>query len=652
MKKFRRNLFLFFIVLTLITVMFTSCPPNQDPTPKYKTLTLDGKMTYYFLDGNWYDNSACETPLEDLSLESKKPGTKDVSITLEFGGDEVTTSNEDKNVFFIKGDNKFTFEFSYYTEEGKDTNYFVDELKLPKDGIGNNVKLVSKYETKQEKRKLPMLTGGTGTFEGYKLNGTGDKISAGEEITITAKTVNCTYIAQWVPIYTLTLDGTPSAYFKNGAWYSDDACKTALENNTVKVLEPITYKATLDLDYGSIEGNITELTATRNFLGYYAKDASENAQALIGADGNVSKYTISADTELASKMSKAYFTKPENEPTRENYKFDGWQVNGFPYDFEKTEAKNGITIKALWTYTGTVSDEVSPTDVEAWKVALGNFVSSNGPYDAQSYDSKNSFTKEHTKEVSIDEQAKTVVYSSGTYMRMINELKQGSGVETGTVDINILGKIDGESFKLIMYAEMGETEGEVTPASYASYQEGDGEPQKLDVMKILGYMQGSSGGPSEPSEPPMTSEVVIDEEYKKPIAILIGVVSGDGSEWDYLDQVTKYFYNNMKFDESITVVNGEKDIYEKGETKKGDSSGLTFRFKSNGDITLTLNITSETEGTTTSVPLTINFDITTVAGERAVVTADSYMYVKKDGEYFKKFPLDKLGYDIEGQQNI
>lgn len=658
MKKFRRNLFLFFIVLTLITVMFTACPPNQDPTPKYKTLTLDGKTTYYFLDGNWYDNSACETPLEDLSLESKKPRYKDVIITLNFGGDEVTTSDEDKNVFFIKGDNKFTFDFSYYTEEGKDTNYFVDELKLPEDGIRNNAKLVSKYDTKEEKRKLPTLTGGTGLFEGYKLNGTGDNISAGgesEEITITANTVSCKFIAQWVPIYTLTLDGTPSAYFKNGAWYSDEKCKTALVNNTVKVLDPITHKATLDLDNGIIEGDIKELSATSEFLGYYAKGAEENAQAMINSDGNVSKYTISSDTDLVSKMSKAYYKKPEKDPTRENYNFDGWQVNGSPYDFDNTEAKDGINIKALWTYAGTVSGEVEGGDATAWSSALSGFVSDRSSYDTQIYDSKNSFTKEHTKEVTIDGQAETVVYSSGTYMRIVNELVQGDiggGVQTGTADFNILGLIGGNSFRLKMFAEMGETEGEVTPNSYATYQEGDGEPQKLEVMKIMEYMQGSSGpsDPSGPSENNETGEVVIEEAYKKPLAILYGVVGGDGSEWDYLDQVEKYIYNNKTYD-VYSNVSGEKDIYENGEVNEGRVP--TFLFKSNGDITLTLSITSGT-GETTSVPLTINFDIQTVASSspesgKTVVTADSYMYVKKDGEDFKKFPLKALGYDIEGQ---
>ena len=102
MKKLKLNIIALISIFTLFMVLFTSCPPNPESGKDYKTLTLDGKTSYYFFEGKWYDNKACETPLDDLTIA--QPANKDVIITLDFGSDTATSPIE--AIYLQKGENK------------------------------------------------------------------------------------------------------------------------------------------------------------------------------------------------------------------------------------------------------------------------------------------------------------------------------------------------------------------------------------------------------------------------------------------------------------------------------------------------------------------------------------------------------------------
>lgn len=374
MKRVKRNLFLFFSILTFVAVLFTSCPHNEPPVP---SLTIDGKETYYYKNGKWYADSECKTEQTVLTLS---PASKTVVIEVDFGVDGATTTDVDDE-FFKRGENTFTFAFDKYTEEGKDDDYFSENTpSLPKDGITSDVKLVSKYETKVEKRKLPALTISSGEkLEGYKLNNAGGIIDAGREISITAEAKGGVYVAWWPMVYSLTVDNAGRkeivAYCKNGNWYSDEKYTTPLKNNKIGTpeVEEETYEATLkynDGDPGTPNGKIT---TKKEFVGYFENGSDEIPK--IGKDGSVEGYKITKDTTLVPKIS-ARFSKPNPSPKREGYAFVEWKYNGDTYDFNKTEAINGITLDAEWAQIYTVSiDTRSNKQINPYYFVKGNLYS-------------------------------------------------------------------------------------------------------------------------------------------------------------------------------------------------------------------------------------------------------------------------------------
>lgn len=368
MERVKRNLILFFSILSFITVMFTACP-HQDPL--YKTLTIDGKKTYYFKNGTWYEDAACKSEQTLLTLPT---ASKEVIITLDYGVDTASPTEIDGE-YLKKGENKFTFDFKYYAEEGKeDVDYFDGgKAELPRSGITSDIKLVSKYDTKEEKRKLPALTSDDNNFDGYKLDNKGAVINAEQEISITAETKDGIYVAQWPMVYNLIVDdrGSIVAYCKNGNWYSDANCTTPLANNrisTPNVPEEV-YEATLkynDGDPGTPDGTIT---TKKEFIGFFENSADETPK--IGKDGSVEGYKITKNTTLVPKIS-AKFSKPTS-PKREGYAFVEWQQNGSAYDFEKTEAQKGIILTVLWAEISTVNiDTRSNTKIEPYYFVKGN----------------------------------------------------------------------------------------------------------------------------------------------------------------------------------------------------------------------------------------------------------------------------------------
>lgn len=614
MKKLKLNIIALISIFTLFMVLFTSCPPNPESKKDYKTLTLDGKTSYYFFEGKWYDNKACETPLEDLTIA--QPANKDVIITLDFGSDTATSPIE--AIYLQKGENTFSFVFDKYTQEGLDVDFFESGLSLPADGIKNNVKLVSKYdETKEEKLKLPPLTDGDGAFLGYKLNGNGEVINSETEITVKFDTPNSKYIAGWN--FALKLDNTVRGYFNGNGWYMDQQCKYPLQNNKVIIPNEISYKATLDLadPSATIEG-ATELTTTSKFLGYFEKDEFGVfvGNAKIGSNGSVDKYSITKNTELFGR-NEGHFTKPQ-DPIRDEYRFDGWIKEGESnmYDFENTVAEDGIKLIAQWTFLGVETEEI-----DAWKTGLKSIVGNETYYTITGINTKQILSSETAKELSLDGENINVVYNSGTYGHMTTALYRYG--ESEQAENTIKGKISGR------YAQNSTTfslelDGKGTRDDISGsviFVDGN-KTTKLDLSKFIQY-----GGQSEGE---------IEADYKKPVALMMGL------SFDKSEEVRKYIYERIAY-ENITNINGEQDIYTNGTLISEGNFSHINQYKSNGDITLIIGADS----------LTINFDITVLPRsgtetEDIKVTAGSYMNIKKVGDdFFRKFPLTALGYVVE-----
>lgn len=396
MERVKRNLILFFSILTFVAVMFTACP-HVEPLPK--TLTIDGTKTYYFKNGTWYEDSACKSEQTLLTLPTN---SKEVVITLDYGVDTASTT-EVSDEYLKKDENKFTFDFKYYAEEGKeDADYFDGgKAELPKGGITSDIKLVSKYDAKEEKRKLPTLTSSGGNFEGYKLNNSGAVINAAQEISITAETKDGVYVAQWPMVYTLITDGrsTVAAYCKNGNWYSDDKCTTPLKNNKIALpdVPDETYEATLNYNDGEPGTPNGKITTKKEFIGFFENDADETPK--IGKDGSVEGYKITKNTTLNPKISAKY-SKPTPSPKREGYAFVEWLNKGSAYDFEKTEAQKGITLTASWAEIYTINiDTRSNTKIEPYYFVKGNLYANKT--DAENLDDSKKVVKLLTPTSSI-----------------------------------------------------------------------------------------------------------------------------------------------------------------------------------------------------------------------------------------------------------
>ena len=94
---------------------------------------------------------------------------------------------------------------------------------------------------------------------------------------------------------------------------------------------------------------------------YFADEASAREYATAhDAEVVLVKVTVTFDTnggsEAPASQTIAYgekATKPETDPTKENYAFQYWALNGSEYDFSGA-VKSNITLKAVWKYQGPV----------------------------------------------------------------------------------------------------------------------------------------------------------------------------------------------------------------------------------------------------------------------------------------------------------
>ena len=74
---------------------------------------------------------------------------------------------------------------------------------------------------------------------------------------------------------------------------------------------------------------------------------------------------------------------PPATPTRNDYRFDGWYLNGNPYDFD-TLVTGDITLEAHWTYIGDDDDDHSNGGSgSSHSDPTGNLIISLGPVDEE-----------------------------------------------------------------------------------------------------------------------------------------------------------------------------------------------------------------------------------------------------------------------------
>ena len=376
MKKFKLNRFVFFIALTFITFTFVSCPQPQNPSkdnPKELTLNYNGgSRKYYYLAGGWYSNSACKNKIENTALE--KPVSKSAMVVVKFNGGTAQDAGDD---YFVNGNNPFEWDFVKYvkTDDTAKTDFFNGDLKLPENGINENVDLTAVYDETSVVLKLPMLSKeGDYIFKGYMLSS--EVINGGTDITVTPG-MNVTYSARFDGLFKLTVKDGESV--KDTAYYNTTDKKWYKEQSTSEVKTSVNlpdnktknYTVTLNYNNGS-ENGTSPLNST--FLGY------GDSAVRINTDGSLTNYAISADTELVSLWNEVKYDQPAN-PERDGYVFDKWTKDGVEYNFNSVVTSD-ITITATWTpktyktltlnITGSGSQTLYYGSDSAWYKALSD----------------------------------------------------------------------------------------------------------------------------------------------------------------------------------------------------------------------------------------------------------------------------------------
>lgn len=341
-----------------------------------KVLTISEAEKYYYNSkegdkkGWWSDPDYTAQVTSVKSVESKA-----VNVTIDTNEGTIA-ENQDRGHGYLDT-NKVSLAFIEYVKKGDATVKIVDSTyALPNGGIGASVEVEPKYEEKP--LKLPELTKTDNTFGGYKLNGKGDTLTAGTEITINADTAEGKYVAQWteVPTYTLTLDGTVKAWYKASKWYSDSNCETDLgENKIADIPDAKSYDVTLDPNGGTLASGVTSPAKTTDgeFLGYFEKDGDGNptGEAVIGTDGSVAGLTMAANKDLVSKFKAAAFANP-GDPTADNRTFAKWvevkDESETDFTFPLTVTDN-ITLKAIYDWnvaTVTIGETTYYYKENAW----------------------------------------------------------------------------------------------------------------------------------------------------------------------------------------------------------------------------------------------------------------------------------------------
>ena len=359
-RKNNRNLLGVIALIAICAFMLISCPQQTSTlakeNPRALTLNYNGRSTiYYYLNNNWYSDKECKNVVEDLTLQP--PAAQTATITVNFN--EGTAQATGEGEYFQKGSNSFTWNFVKYVKAGDESkaDYFNGELKLPENGISENVTLTAEYEQTEVVRKLPVLVREGITFGGYQR--VNETVEADTPITVTPGLI-ATYNAIWTTYKTLTLNiGEQEQklyYGSNGAWYkalgNDDLLlnenKVTGDNVKFNIPERIwTVTFNKNTPAGAID---SEITITSESVEVKPELILSDDSYIDKATGKVSVDSIDGDKVVTGTYPpKAIGQSVTASSTNSNYEFTGWTANGEDITDIADHQVNGNTeIVANW----------------------------------------------------------------------------------------------------------------------------------------------------------------------------------------------------------------------------------------------------------------------------------------------------------------
>ena len=359
-RKNNRNLLGVIALIAICAFMLISCPQQTSTlakeNPRALTLNYNGRSTiYYYLNNNWYSDKECKNVVEDLTLQP--PAAQTATITVNFN--EGTAQATGEGEYFQEGSNSFTWNFVKYVKAGDESkaDYFNGELKLPENGISENVTLTAEYEQTEVVRKLPVLVREGITFGGYQR--VNETVEADTPITVTPGLI-ATYNAIWTTYKTLTLNiGEQEQklyYGSNGAWYkalSDDGLlldENKVTGDEVKFNIPSAPTWTVTFKKNPISGmNDSEITITPASVDV-TPDLTLTPGDLIDNTGKVVASSIDGDKVVTGTYPpKAIGQSVTPSSTNLNYEFEKWTANGEDITDIADHQVNGNTeIVANW----------------------------------------------------------------------------------------------------------------------------------------------------------------------------------------------------------------------------------------------------------------------------------------------------------------
>ena len=359
-RKNNRNLLGVIALIVISAFMLISCPQQTSTlakeNPRALTLNYSGRSTiYYYLNNNWYSDKECKNVVEDPTLQP--PAAQIATITVNFN--EGTAQATGEGEYFQEGSNSFTWNFVKYVKAGDESkaDYFGGVLKLPENGISENVTLTAEYDTTEVVRTLPVLVREGITFGGYQR--VNETVEADTPITVTPGLI-AMYNAIWTTYKTLTLNiGEQEQklyYGSNGAWYkalSDDGLlldENKVTGDEVKFNIPSAPTWTVTFKKNIPEGtSYSEITITPAFVDV-TPDLTLTPGDLIDNTGKVVASSIDGDKVVTGTYPpKAIGQSVTPSSTNLNYEFEKWTANGEDITDIADHQVNGNTeIVANW----------------------------------------------------------------------------------------------------------------------------------------------------------------------------------------------------------------------------------------------------------------------------------------------------------------
>ena len=357
-RKNNWNLFGVIALIVISAFMLISCPQQTSTlakeNPRALTLNYNGRSTiYYYLNNNWYSDKECKNVVEDPTLQP--PAAQTATITVNFN--EGTAQATGEGEYFQEGSNSFTWNFVKYVKAGDESkaDYFNGELKLPENGISENVTLTAEYEQTEVVRKLPELVKEGVTFGGYQR--VNETVEADTPITVTPGLI-ATYNAIWTTYKTLTLniDGQQQKlyYGSDSAWYkalSDEGLQNKVTGEDVKFNIPSAPTWTVTFNKNIPEGtSYSEFEISSRYVEVHPELSLSPDNVIDKATGKVVASSISENiTVTGTYPPTAIVESVTASSTNVNYEFEKWTANGEDITNIADHQVNGNTeIVANW----------------------------------------------------------------------------------------------------------------------------------------------------------------------------------------------------------------------------------------------------------------------------------------------------------------